>query len=242
MRYEPNQVSFRKRAFNIIASIILIAHGTYGVATDSLLLPAKWGKVLELYGISAWIMYLAILTLVFYLLLEVIDHYDTRNNEEKYGVLRKAVSILGYSFFGIALVASFYVNAKNFECFNDVVEIASNGPNNQSAILFKRTCTRNRPDGYYEPSFQITIQPAQEMIPDEPGNAALLQKSRFLNMEWVDDLLILSVEVKKCEEGNVSPNIKRKSRSLIRVLRYKQDALNNRMQTDTMPATRALCR
>lgn len=103
--YKPNEVPKKKRIINTALSILFLIYGTYGVITDHLILPAKGGKTLTLYGYPAWIMYLALLCLVANLLAVVIDHYDRRDNEALYRSLSTQTRRLGWMLFTVALVA-----------------------------------------------------------------------------------------------------------------------------------------
>jgi hypothetical protein len=67
-------------------------------------LPGKQTSGAHLFGTAAWLMFGAILCAFAVLLSLVVDHYDRRNNEHHYWWFKRCASIVGWIFFGAALV------------------------------------------------------------------------------------------------------------------------------------------
>ena len=98
----PNNIPKKEIVKRILTSALLLLYGGYGVATDSLHMPAR-GDTVELYGISAWLMYMSFMFASLNLLTVVLDHYDRRDNESIYRAFEKFFKIMACIFFLIAM-------------------------------------------------------------------------------------------------------------------------------------------
>lgn len=96
--YIPNAFSSAKLLFNYLAALALFAYGTYGIYINDLWLP------LGPYGVgwrshfsdgSALLLYAALICGCLILLSVVVDHYDKRNNEQRYEDFATLLSWLG---------------------------------------------------------------------------------------------------------------------------------------------------
>lgn len=103
MTYIPNRIPFRKRVLNIFLSLILIIYGSHGIYTNDLYIIGKRGG-LHLHDGPAFMMFAAFLCGSLVMLSVVIDHYDKRNNEQKYKSFASFFEITGWWLFVISLI------------------------------------------------------------------------------------------------------------------------------------------
>ena len=103
--YTPNHIPSWKRVAYVAASLFLIVYGFHGLWTNDLYVPGRRLGT-HLHGASAWIMFLAMLSACTVMLSVVLDHYDQENNEMKYELFARAITVLGWSLFGLALVVA----------------------------------------------------------------------------------------------------------------------------------------
>jgi len=82
--YVPNKIPTGKRTWHIFLFVLLLCYGALGLYLDDLYIPGKRGNGIHLHSHAAWIMYAAILCACANLISVVADHYDRRNNEERY--------------------------------------------------------------------------------------------------------------------------------------------------------------
>jgi len=104
--HKPNEMPLADRLVNIVYSVVLIAIGSYFLATGRMLLPGKRTAVangLDLQGLTGWLMFGAVACGCIVLLSQVVDHYDRRDNESKYKQLGVALKYTGWSLFALAL-------------------------------------------------------------------------------------------------------------------------------------------
>ena len=100
--YVPNKVALSTRVFNALVSILLIGYCSFGVYRNDLYIPGKRGDGVHLTDNAAIVMSIAILCGVIVLLTQIADHYDKRDNEQKYYEFAKSIRYLGI---GIAVLA-----------------------------------------------------------------------------------------------------------------------------------------
>lgn len=110
MSYEPNSIPLKTRTINIIASIGLIGYGTVGLYINDLYLPGKRSRGIHLHDEPAFIMYAAFICASLVMLSVAIDHYDQRNNEEKYKIFSRVFSYIGWGFFILSFAYSLIKN------------------------------------------------------------------------------------------------------------------------------------
>lgn len=102
--HRPNHFPLKERITNCVLAVLLIAYGSYGIYMDDIYLPGKRTAGVHLHGIPVWLMYGAILSAASVMLALVVDHYDRRNNEHHYVQFKKSAAIVGWVFFGAALL------------------------------------------------------------------------------------------------------------------------------------------
>ncbi len=111
--YIPNQIPKSTRAFNSIVSIIITSYGGYGLWVNELWVPWNRRVSVILSGAPAVLMFLAIVCAVTVMVTEIIDHYDTRENEHRYYKVASAFKYIGYALFIIAFFSGLASNAIN---------------------------------------------------------------------------------------------------------------------------------
>ncbi len=104
--YIPNRIPLSERILNTVSAVFLLAYGTYGIYVNDLYIPGKRSKGVHLHDVPAWIMYGAFICACLVLISEVIDHYDTRNNEHVYHRFANICKYLGWGFFGLSMFAA----------------------------------------------------------------------------------------------------------------------------------------
>ena len=103
----PNRIPASQRFLDILYVLVIMAFGALGLFKGELLLPGKrtsGPNGMALHGVSAWVMYGAMLCAICVLLSSVVDHYDRRNNEATYRRFVQVGKICGWSLFVSALV------------------------------------------------------------------------------------------------------------------------------------------
>lgn len=83
-KYVPNTVSRGERLSYIIFGGGLATYSLWGLWIDDVVIPAKRGPGVHFHGAAALFMGFALFMASLSLLIEVIDHYDRRNNEHWY--------------------------------------------------------------------------------------------------------------------------------------------------------------
>jgi hypothetical protein len=106
-------VSLKERLINVAAAVFLLAYGTYGVYVNDLFIPGKRSKGIHLHDVPAWIMYGAFICACCVLVSEVIDHYDKRDNEHMYHRFANFFKYVGWTFFGLSILAVIFKPAGN---------------------------------------------------------------------------------------------------------------------------------
>lgn len=97
--FRPNRIPVSARLLHAGLSLFLVAYGGLCVLVDDLFIPRERGRELHLHGLGVWIMCGALVMAALNLLSVVVDHYDARNNERQYGVVREQHADLGLDLF-----------------------------------------------------------------------------------------------------------------------------------------------
>jgi hypothetical protein len=86
--YVPNHIPLRERVFYTTGAVALFAYGLHGLRVNDLILPLfgrrRGLRLIHLQGAPALIVWVAMFMVCLGLLSVVIDHYDRRNNQERY--------------------------------------------------------------------------------------------------------------------------------------------------------------
>jgi len=101
--FVPNSFSVWARICNVFLSLVLLLYGGLGVWLDDLFIPGKRTDGIHFHGAPAWLMYGAMTSGAAVMLSVVADHYDKRNNEERYVSFRQVASLAGWVFFAVSL-------------------------------------------------------------------------------------------------------------------------------------------
>lgn len=107
-RYVPNEVPLKARLYAVGAALLIIAFGSYGLHANEFVLGLKRGRwsratELHLHDVSALALFIALIFGAAVLILEVVDHYDRRDNEHVYHALAIAFTHCGLIFLAFAL-------------------------------------------------------------------------------------------------------------------------------------------
>jgi hypothetical protein len=101
--YKPNVVERSHRILYVLFSVVLMLYAAWGIWLDDVYLPAKRGGA-HFQGAAALAMGLALICGAITFVIEVVDHYDRRNNEHWYDRYSCITIISGWS---LAIVAVF---------------------------------------------------------------------------------------------------------------------------------------
>lgn len=104
MDYLPNRIPLGERLINIVLSSGLLLYGGYGLQVNDLYIPGKRTSGVHLHDEPALLMYAAFVCGCLVMLSVVVDHYDERNNEQKYRAFAKAFKWLGWGSFVASLI------------------------------------------------------------------------------------------------------------------------------------------
>jgi hypothetical protein len=110
--YVPNEVSLSERVINKVLIAFLLCYGAYGVYSGSLYLPLGRGEV-TLEGNAVYFGFASLILGAIYFLVEIIDHYDTRDNEFTYKRIRAAIR-------GLAVLILLFTCAISFALKNEI--------------------------------------------------------------------------------------------------------------------------
>lgn len=100
----PNQIPFRTRFWSAIYSGVLIIYGFAGIFINDLYIPGKRGNGAHLHGFAAWAMFGAMMFAACNLTLTIVDHYDKRDNEDRYRFYAKTTKYIAWALFVTAFV------------------------------------------------------------------------------------------------------------------------------------------
>jgi hypothetical protein len=101
--YKPNVVARSQRNYYMFFSVILMLYAAWGIWLDDVFLPTKRGGM-HFQGSAALAMGVALICGAITFVIEVIDHYDRRNNEHWYDRYSCIAIISGWS---LAILAFF---------------------------------------------------------------------------------------------------------------------------------------
>ena len=110
--YVPNEVSLSERVINKVLIVFLLCYGAYGVYNGSLYLPLGRGEV-TLEGNAVYFGFASLILGAIYFLVEIIDHYDKRDNEFTYKRIRAAIR-------GLAVLILLFTCAISFALKNEI--------------------------------------------------------------------------------------------------------------------------
>lgn len=112
--YTPNAVPLRKRVINTLIGLFLAAYCAYSLWIDQLYVPfinryaPGQSEAITFRGIDAWVMAAALMCVVLFCVLSVVDHYDRRRNERHYQKAVQLCMLLFGVLMGIAMVMHTY--------------------------------------------------------------------------------------------------------------------------------------
>lgn len=95
--YQPNRVPLHDRIVRAVVAAVIFSYGLYGIVVGDLVLPSKMGHRIHLHGLPALLAFAAMAFAAANLVSMIFDHYDTRNNEERYRRFAKVTSNLAWT-------------------------------------------------------------------------------------------------------------------------------------------------
>lgn len=109
--HTPNFIPLGLRLVCAIASISLLVYFSYGLIADELYMPCL-GKRSRcrghyIHGIELWVTYTAVICACSAMISIIIDHFDTRNNEETYTAFASFFTMAAFFLFSIAPLTNF---------------------------------------------------------------------------------------------------------------------------------------
>ena len=110
--YIPNEIPLKNRVTNALLSLSIILYGSYGLYIDELWVPVAKRTSIVLSGVSALLMFIAILCAAVMFIAEVVDHYDKRDNEHTYYKVALYFKNIAYVVFGIAVIVGLSMGAR----------------------------------------------------------------------------------------------------------------------------------
>jgi hypothetical protein len=107
-QFTPNHIKWTTRFYYFIASVSLFSYGAYGVYINDLFLPGRRGGAgTHFHDGAAYVLFGAIICGCLYMISVVIDHYDKRDNEDRYHDFGVIMKYLGIALFIAAAVFKF---------------------------------------------------------------------------------------------------------------------------------------
>lgn len=97
VEYTPNVITKGDRIGYLIGAVVLGLYSVWGLAIDDIYIPGKRGGGIHFQGASAIMMGAAIILAAITFLIEIVDHYDRRNNEHWYENFSCAAIIIGWA-------------------------------------------------------------------------------------------------------------------------------------------------
>lgn len=110
--YIPNEIPLTNRLSNSFFSLGIFLYGSFGLYINELWVPLGKRISIVLTGISAILMFVAILCASVMMIAEVVDHYDKRDNEHKYYKVALYFKNIAYAGFGIAVLVGLITEAR----------------------------------------------------------------------------------------------------------------------------------
>lgn len=110
--YIPNEVPGKDRIANACLSLIIIIYGGYGLYINQLWLPLARRVSIILTDFAAVLMFVAIVSASVVMIIEVVDHYDKRDNEHAYYRLAVYFKYFGYITFAVAVLVGLAMGAE----------------------------------------------------------------------------------------------------------------------------------
>ena len=100
------RLSGAERFINVLFALVIIAFGVLGLYKGDLLLPGKrtsGPNGIALHGVSARLMYSAMVCAVYVLLAPVIGHHAASGSDAPYLRFAKVAKVCGWALFAVAL-------------------------------------------------------------------------------------------------------------------------------------------
>ncbi len=106
--FSPNSFPKFDRNLNTLLASGLLLYGLLGLAIDDIYIPGRRTRGIHFHGVPMVLVFCSFLCVIVYLMAIVLDHYDRRNNEKKYALMRKMAKVLGWILFILACLADLF--------------------------------------------------------------------------------------------------------------------------------------
>ncbi|ODM57895.1 hypothetical protein BC455_15990 [Vibrio harveyi] len=103
-KHAPNSFPKHKLVLNLVVGVFLVVYGAYGIYSGELYVFLGRRTEVTLHGDAIYIAFAAFILGCIYCLVEIIDHFDKRDNEEIYIRIRAGCQAFGLLIFGFALI------------------------------------------------------------------------------------------------------------------------------------------
>lgn len=221
-KFIPNFVPKKERFKNSLIAVFLLLYGGYGIATGSLLFPAR-GGALELYGAPAWVMYIALIFTSLKLLAVVLDHYDKRDNQSTYKSFNRFFKVMAWIFFIISIILAVGQHSHDFQCDNEIALSLPKERSDKKAVLFYRYCALHDYNLDASPSLQISIMSSKEELRNKPGDILIFKQDYFLGMDWEKGYLIIHVKEDINSTKNKHIRIDKSLKNIVKIKNISTD-------------------
>ena len=113
MSYKPNIVSIRERIITIIIVPIGFVYYTNQLITNGYIeiIFEQRSGLISYYGISAYVLYFGLISLLSAQVSVLVDHYDKRDNEIKYFNFKFYMMFIGFKLCFIATIMNLILNS-----------------------------------------------------------------------------------------------------------------------------------
>lgn len=202
----------KKRIFEVCASVLLIAYGSYGVVADNFVIPAKGGGTVTLYGYPAWTMYAALLCLVANLLIDAFGIHISAGREVLYRKARTSLAIAGCALFILALILGAVKHSRDTVCENMELSRIGIPQTTYSVVVFNRTCSWPKETVKdNNPNILIAVVNENEKIPSDIhfSSTIWMNKAALKKIMWLDEkLFVVYQDDKHLKVGEKTPNVR----------------------------------
>lgn len=184
--FVPNTFSRLDLYFSAVTFFVLVSWGGFGIWSDDLAMPARRGT-LHLHGLSAWLMYAAWLLAAISFASIIIDHYDKRNNENRYKRIQLQVTLAAWVLFFASLATNLVQGADNkkLACNTVILKGVDSPDARHTAYAFLLQCGERPPE-----VVNISVIEKGKMLPVKRGNSAYISwPKKFSDVRWKNNVV-----------------------------------------------------
>ncbi|OOG48257.1 hypothetical protein B0B52_00695 [Polaromonas sp. A23] len=195
-----------KRSVIFLLAVLLVAYGTYGVITDTLVLPAKGGGTFGFHGYPGWVCYLGLLLFAGAMLAEAFD----KELPAKKGSSRKIHIYLGTSALlltALAIALEVHRSDKAYVC-TDVEYARVRSPEKAvSAVIFTRYCAEYDPMTSKNPIQMIMVAKNSETLPSNLQRTPVIwmNDNDIDGVSWTEGKLFVRYRAREHVKKGIAP-------------------------------------